>query len=325
MNPGSRSNAIGNARLFRMISYVLVFLLMGCTILTFSILIHGVFPEWHSAIIAGVALFVVIDRLYTYRQFKSMTFLSTEWLIAIGTQWIVILLVVRLLLSYANGVESLRNDLALFASGVLGKLFTPEYAACLLLACLVWTLSRQFLDLIDEIGLDQTTALGEENVMPDNPVPAHQRMVNLIFTLGVVLVILTAMTRINLRTLVSTPGLIPKVEFSRFSGAEAGALLYFVFGLALLSLSRLMSLQTHWNRLRIPISSKNLTRQWGLYSLFFLLILGLIVGILPAGDSIGFFRLDTYGAWLFVPRAIVYRTIDRRVDLDIIQPALPVV
>ena len=177
-----------------MISYALVFLLMGCTILTFSILIHGVFPEWHSAIIAGVALFVVIDRLYTYRQLKSMTFLSTEWLIAFGAQWIVILLVVRLLLSYANGIESLRNDLSLFASGDLEKLFTPEYAASLLLAFLVWTLSRQFLDLIDEIGLDQTTALGEENVMPDNPVPAHQRMVNLIFTLGVVLVILTAMT-----------------------------------------------------------------------------------------------------------------------------------
>ena len=78
MNPEYRSNAFGNARLFRMISYVLVFLLMGCTILTFSILIRGVFPEWHSVIIAGIALFVVIDRLYTYRQLKSMTFLSTE-------------------------------------------------------------------------------------------------------------------------------------------------------------------------------------------------------------------------------------------------------
>ena len=305
MNPGYRSNAIGNAKLFRLLSYVLVFLLMGCTILTLSILIHGVFPEWHAAIIAGVALFVVIDRLYTYRQSKSMTFLSTEWLIALGAQWIVILLVVRLLLSYANGMESLRNDLSLFASGVLEKLFTPEYAACLLLACLVWILTRQFLDLIDEIDLDQTTALGEDIVMPDNPVPAHQRMVNLIFTLGIVLVILTAMTRMNLHTLVSTPGLIPNVEVSRFSGAEAGALLYFVFGLALLSLSRLMSLHTHWNRLRIPISSKNLTRQWGLYSLFFLLILALIVGVLPAGDSIGFFSL-IFMAFGFLFRVLLF-------------------
>jgi len=52
-----------------------------------------------------------------------------------------------------------------------------------------------------------------------------------------------------------------------------------------------MSLHTRWNHLRIPVSSNNLTRQWGLYSLFFLLILAVIVSVLPAGDSLGFFSL----------------------------------
>jgi uncharacterized protein DUF4129 len=233
--------------------------------------------------------------------------LSTEWLIAMGAQWVVILLVIRLLLSYANGIDSLRNDLALFASGYLEKFFTPEYVASLMLAFAVWILTRVFLDLIDEIGLDQRTALGEENVMPDNPVPAHQRMVNLILVIGIVLVILAAMTRMNLRSIVSAPGRIPAVEFSSFSGAEAGVLLYFIFGLALLSLSRLMSLHTHWNRQRIPISSRNLTRQWGIYSLLFLLLLGLIVGILPAGDSIGFFSL-VFMALGFLFRVFLFLT-----------------
>jgi hypothetical protein len=291
MKPVSRTNALENERVFHFISYMLVFLLMGCTILTMSIFINSILPQWHAAILAGVALFVVMDRLYTYRQMKSMTLLSTEWLIAVGAQWVVILLVTRLLLSYSYGIATLRNDLALFAGGYLEKFFTPEYVASLLVAFTVWTLTRQFLDLIGEIGLDQRTALGEENVMPDHPVPAHQRMVNLILTLGIVLVILTAMSRLNLRAMVSGSGPIPKVEFGSFTGAEAGALLYFVFGLGLLSLSRLMSLHTHWNRQRIPVSSQNLTRQWGLYSLLFLLLLGLIVGILPAGDSIGFFPL----------------------------------
>jgi hypothetical protein len=291
MKPVSRTNALENERAFHHISYALVFLLMCCTILTLSILIDSVFPEWHAAILAGMALFVVIDRLYTYRQIKKMTFLSSEWLIALSTQWVVILLVTRLVLSYSSGIDSLRNDLSLFASGYLENFFTPEYVTSLLLAFVVWTLTRQFLDLIDEIGLDQRTALVEETVMPDNPVPAHQRMVSLILILGIVLVILTAMTRMNLRSIVTTPGKIPDVVFSSFSGAEAGALLYFIFGLGLLSLSRLMSLHTHWNRQRIPVSSRNLTRHWGVYSLLFLLLLGLIVGILPAGDSIGFFSL----------------------------------
>ncbi len=139
MKSTSTANSIENEKVFRWISYALVFLLMGCTILILSILIYTVFPEWHSAIIAGVALFVVIDRLYTHRQMKSLTFLSTEWLIALGTQWVVILLVIRLLLSYSYGIASLRNDLSLFASGYLEKFFTPEYVASLLLAFVVWT------------------------------------------------------------------------------------------------------------------------------------------------------------------------------------------
>ncbi len=109
MNSGARSNAIGNERVFRLLSYALVFLLMSCGVLTINILLHNLFPDWHTTLIAGMVLFVVIDRLYTYRQLKSLTPLSTEWVIALGAQWIVILLVVRLLLSYSNGIEALRK------------------------------------------------------------------------------------------------------------------------------------------------------------------------------------------------------------------------
>jgi hypothetical protein len=131
----------------------------------------------------------------------------------------------------------------------------------------------------------------EPGPMQTEAVPAHQRLVNLIFSLGIALVILTALTRINTRAIFSSLDGIPTIEMNRFSGGEAGALLYFIFGLALLSLSRLMSLQTHWNRQRIPVSSDNLVRQWGVYSLVFLLILAGIVSLLPAGDSLGFFSV----------------------------------
>lgn len=289
MNPGSTSNAIGNQKVFRFLSYTLVFLMMACVVMTIGNLIQNTLPDWHSGIIAGVTLFIVIDRLYTYRQLKHLTPLSSEWAITLGAQWIIIVLFVRLLLSYANGLDSFIRDLSLFARGYIADFFSPEFVVTLLLALLGWYLSGQFLDLLDEIGLDQELALREESpIIQSGAVPAHQRLVNLIFSLGIALVILTVLTRLNLRTIVSNVTGLPNVEVSRFSGAEAGALLYFVFGLTLLSLSRLMSLQTHWNRQRIPVSSKDLVRQWGIYSLFFLLILAVIVSLLPAGDSLGF-------------------------------------
>ena len=237
-------------------------------------------------------LFIVIDRLYTYRQLKSLNPLSSEWLIALSAQWILIVLLIRFLLSYANGLDSFRADLLLFTRGYLADLFTPEFFITFILALLAWALPVQFLELLDEIGLDEELALLEESPLIQNySLPAHQRLVNLIFSVGIVLVILTVLTRINVSTTPSNVSGLPHVEVNRFAGAEAGALLYFVFGLALLSLSRLMSLQTRWNRQRIPISSHNLVRQWGMYSLFFLLILAVVVSVLPAGDSLGFLSL----------------------------------
>ena len=289
MNPVFTANTKRNEKAFRLLGYVLIFLMMTCAVMTLAMLIQNVLPGWHSGIIAGVLLFIVIDRLYTYRQLRSLTPLSSEWAIAIGAQWLLIFLLTRILFSYANGAGALRADLALFARGYLAELFTLEFVVSLLLALLVWFLSGRFLDLLEEIGLDPTLAL-QEGVMPE-AIPAHQRLVGQIFSIGIGLVILTALARLNIQSIVENVEGLPPLEFNRLSGGEAGALLYFVFGLALLSLSRLMSLQTHWNRLRIPVSSDNLTRRWGIYSLLFLLILAVVVSLLPAGDSLGFFSL----------------------------------
>ena len=288
MNSGSTSNAGRNRKMFRFLSYMLVFLMMACVIMTVGSLIQNILPDWHSGIIAGILLFIVMDRLYTYRHLKSLTPFSSEWVIALGAQWVLIVLVIRFLLSYANGLDAFVTDLSLFTRGSLGDLFTPEFVVSVLLAILVWVLTGQFLDLLDEVGLNQELASRQESMpIQKEAVPVHQRMVNLIFSLGVGLVILTALSILDLRSMASNLDGIPSVELNRLSGGEAGALLYFVFGLALLSLSRLMSLQTRWVQQQIPVSSDNLVRQWGMYSLIFLLVVAMFVSLLPAGDSLG--------------------------------------
>ncbi len=292
MSAHPHTRAAAREKRFRPISYTLVFLMMACIVLTLSVLVRSLLPDWHAEIMAGILLFILLDRLYIHKQLQSLTPLSSEWVVTLGAQWVVIALVSRFLLSFANGPASLTDDLSHWVRGSLGTLFTAEFVITLMLAATLWVLTTQFLNLLDEIGLDMKAALSEEPVHTRTDiVPAHQRMVNLTFTSGIVLVILTALTRLNLQTVISNSSGLPILEWSRFSGAEAGALLYFVFGLALMSLSRLMSLQTHWDRLRIPVSSSNLPRQWAMYSLVFLIALAVVVSLLPAGDSLGFFAV----------------------------------
>jgi len=301
MNQRSASQVLGSEKQFRAISYTLVFLMMVCGLLTVSILLHNLLPGWQSNIAAGILLFILIDRLYTYRHLKSLTPFRSEWAMALGAQWIVIILFSRLLLSYANGPAAVLADLSLFAHGYFADLFTTEFVITLLLAGALWYLTGQYLDLLDEIGLDMKQAIDEDPPRTSGEaIPAHQRMGNLIFTTGVILVLLAALTRIDVQAMQAGSVGRPVIVWTRFSGGEAGVLLYFIFGLALLSLSRLMSLQTYWNRQRIPVSSHNLPRQWAWYSLLFLLVLGVFVGLLPAGDSLGFFSvLGTLLGFLF--------------------------
>lgn len=286
------SSADTNQRAFRLLGYLLVFFMMVCGILTVGNLIHTLVPHWHSGVIAGILLFIVTDRLYTFRQLKALTFLTFDWTLAIGAQWVIIMLLTRLLLSYANGLDALRADLLLLGRGYITDLVTPEFVVGMLLALLIWFFVGQFLYVLDDIGLEQETSSDPESAaVQGEPVPAHQRLVTLAFSVGIVLVVLTAMARLDYRAMFADTQGLPSLRFTRFAGAEAGVLLYFVFGLALLSLSRLMSLQTHWNQMRIRVSSANLYRQWGVYSLLFLVLLAMIVSLLPAGDSLGFFSL----------------------------------
>ena len=279
---------------FRRLAALLVFLMMVCGVITLTSLIRSVAPGWSSGLLAGVLLFIVLDRIYSHRSLRSLTPLSSEWWIALGSQWIVILVVVRLLLSYTGGLDALGRDLALIGRGFFGHLFSAEYFFSALLGMLVWYITGRFLGLLDEMGLDQELALNEETeqiaARSDVP-PARQRLVSLTFSLGTFLVVMTGLARINLQTVVPSLNGESGLELNRLSGGESGALLYFVFGLALLSLGRLVSLQTRWLKQRIPISSGHLVRQWALYTLIFLLGLAFFTSLLPAGDSLGLFSL----------------------------------
>ena len=291
MNHSSNFNVAGNQTAIRFISYTLVFLMMACFAMTMGILIQNAIPGWSSDIIAGITLFMVIDRLYTYKRMKSLIPFRREWALTLGAQWVVVVLFTKTLLSFANGPNSLMSDISSFTRGHLANLFNLEFVVTLLLAFLVWYVSGHFLKLLDEIGLDQKPALHEASTPVQNDIlPAHQRLVNLTLQVGIGLVIMTVVTRVNLNAMFnkldgSFTGL------SRFSGAETGVLFYFIFGFALFCLSRLISLQTRWNQEHIPVASDNLARQWGMYSAIFLLILIVVVGFLSSGNNLGLFSL----------------------------------
>jgi hypothetical protein len=283
----------GNLRVFQVISYTLVFLMMACIVMTVLSLIQSAFASWASEAMAAIALLVLVDRLLMHPRLKALTPYTLDWALMLTAQGVVILFVSRLLLSQAHGPESFASDLVLLRN-MPADLLTMEYLVTIVLAVMVWDWAGQFLNLLDLIGLDRVQALAirEDPLSKEREqVPVHQRLVNLTFSLGILVVILTALGRLDLRAIFASVSGSANDELTRFSSAEAGALMYFLFGLGLISLSRLLALQTHWGQQRIPVQSRDLQRRWGLYAFYFIILLAVIVSLLPAGDSLGFFAV----------------------------------
>src|SRR5512142_2713348 len=97
MNSNAASNALGNVKVFRVVSYVLVFLMTLCVIIVIGGFLHNALPTWPSDIMVGVMLLLVIDRLYTYSHLKSLASFRQEWAVAFATQGVLFVIFIRLL------------------------------------------------------------------------------------------------------------------------------------------------------------------------------------------------------------------------------------
>src|SRR5436190_18234255 len=117
MNQSSNFNAVENQKTFRFISYMLVFLMLACCVMVVGILIQNALLGWSSDIIAGIIIFVVIDRLYTYKRMKRLIPFNREWTLTFGAQWVVIALFIKILLSYTSSFDALARDISLFSHG----------------------------------------------------------------------------------------------------------------------------------------------------------------------------------------------------------------
>jgi hypothetical protein len=132
------------------------------------------------------------------------------------------------------------------------------------------------------MNADPPPGMGEERYI------ARKQLMDHILLYGIVLVILTSLIRIDIRGL---EGQSPPLT------SVIGVVLYFVFGLVLLSQTQFAILRGRWSRTRIPMSTKIGTR-WLIYSVAFLILLAILSILLPTNYTIGF--LTTVGVILYL-------------------------
>ncbi len=284
LNPLTSSQGTGvNVGTYRLVSYALVAAMMACAALTVVNLITRLLPSWQPWYIVVVCFLVALDRLYTYRRFRDWMFMSKEWLLRFGTQLIVMIVLTRLVVGLSHGWRPFLTEF----------FFSDEFWVVLALVLATWAFCSNFAALLDDIGLDQQLTIQETVDSGQKRPTARQRLMSLFFSLGSVLVVFTALARLDLRAM-----LIDRTGFSllglpALAAGGGSTLLYFMLGLALLSQTQFITLHVRWDMQHIPVS-RELAGRWAAYSLVFLVFMAVVVSLLPTGYSMGPIQVLSY-------------------------------
>ncbi len=288
-------NSRQTERVFQITSSLLVSMMMACVAVTVVLLIQRYNSDFWAVFLPFVSFFVVLERLLTYQRVKKLQPFSRPWLIWISSQWVVILIVIKISVLLSQDLPPLKRLLQLWQLDFFTYFFDLDYMLPVIFMLIVWLFGGVVAGLLDEMSLDEMAILFETAVQaPSDRPPARQRLISLMFVIGIVVVATTALMRVNLRMLLT--GNPQGLDFQPLPYLAAGAwnvLLYFVLLLILLSQTQLSRLNSLWSIRKITVEPRLVSR-WIASSLGFIVILALIASLLPTNYSLSLLSVIRY-------------------------------
>jgi hypothetical protein len=289
-------------RLAMVISHIIICLMMVCLTISFTQFLGRFLPLGSNVPLWGGV--ITVEAFLSYYVNREKSPFSSEWLVARGAEWVVLFVVIKLVTEIQHGTGTLLHNLPLWQQNFVSAFFTGEYMSVLFVLLTVWVLGTLFASDLFELGGDEyirqkpqidvkqitqvraTAALYgmriDDDTLPSNRRETHNRLLSRTLTVGVLMVIIAGILRQD------RVALWPGQPLTQAS--VKNVVLYFVLGLVLFSQTNLLALQTAWGYEHASIQS-HLAPRWVVYSILFVLGLGVLAFILPTRYSLGF--LDT--------------------------------
>jgi hypothetical protein len=275
-----------NDRLATITHHIIASLMICCVVISLIQFVEYLIPAFHGGYLVVVCWLIALESMYSHRVTKSESVLSPEWLLYRGTEWVVLLIALKIVIYAVRDFSQVWLDIPLWRQDFVANFFDAEYLFAIFLVFITWSLAGMFAQELSELEGDEKLLGFERDGYITSQRPAARRnLANMILILGGVLIFLAALIRLDLEAIWGQR--VP------FTGSEFNILAYFFLSLILLSLTQFAILRVNWSLERIPIH-RNLASRWLVYSAVTLLILTLIAIILPTHYSIGFLNLMGY-------------------------------
>lgn len=234
-------------------------------------------PNWNGAYLLWVSFTVSLEAQIARRIRQSAMTFSREWLLLLMTEWVVLLTALKVLLYLIHGPAQFLADAILWQKDFFSSFFTQEYLASLTATLIVWLITVSFAGLLAILEEDPDRIAQERlgYVFVDRS-QVRGQLAGLIFGLGAVMMVLTAIARID-------AGLVQQPPVSKPANLLF-MMLFFACGLTLLAQTQLAMLRTRWSLEEIPVSQQ-IGRRWVISSLIILVLLAGLALFLPTHYS----------------------------------------
>ncbi|GAB4580498.1 MAG: hypothetical protein Fur0022_32390 [Anaerolineales bacterium] len=239
-------------------------------------------PAWDGGYLPWVCWLIAFEAIFSEGRVRHQSLLSSSRLIYRLSEVILLTVSLKLFVIFLRG-QALWETFASWQRDFLYNFFAGEFGGVWFVTMLVWLVSSLFAEQIYHL-VEDTDLLrpGSEPQFFTSRREMRRRLAGQILFLGAVMVVLTALTRLDLRAIW---GDLPPVEVNAFN-----VLVYFFLALLLLSQGQFAVLRASWIWQQIPVT-RPMALGWLRYSLIFLGILAVLVLILPTGYSVGLFTL----------------------------------
>jgi hypothetical protein len=272
--------------LFSLVNSVLAGVMAVC----FAVAVGRAFgvagTAWVMDMLAGqreliaLGFLVALEVQLTRRLREPVEVASAVWLRRIATEWGTLFLTVLAVTWIRNGPPLAWRDVPALARLTAGVISMPEFFAGLFLALLVWALSRYLAsDLIALENMPVAYSRESERGIAEEQNAARLRIWQDVFIIGGLMVILSVLTVPVLRVTAGLP--------AAFGSLGPEVLVFFLCGLGVFTVGRLMLLRAEWLTERTGIDP-SVSRQWIGYGLAFIVLLLVLAVVLPTEYS---FRL----------------------------------
>ncbi len=275
-----------NERLTTLLAHGIASLMLACAAVSLVQIGEYLLPTWNGTYLVFLAFLVSLEAMVSHRMMKGIYFLTPEWLLYRATEWIILLVGLKLGLYVIHGFGQLWVDLPLWRQDFVRNFITGEYLVDLILLFFFWSVANIFSEELSRLEGDEKVLRAErETGIIEHRPEVRRSLANLILVIGGAMIVLAAFMRLDWETLW---GNCPPP-----SADIVNILVYFLLALALLSLTQFSIMRVHWILNRVPID-RNLATRWLFYAALFLFVIAALAFVLPTRYSVGLLAVLGY-------------------------------